>query len=113
MFSWLYGTINIHQKQKYGWIDEIYDVFFLKKFKLLELSHHPFLTFDTFWIDSGPLCVGPIWITFHALSDIKERHGLFEKSMGILPGTIDRMSKYVTASWTGVGNCSPISPPLL
>ena len=27
-----------------------------KKFKLFELSHHPFWTFGTLWIDSGPLC---------------------------------------------------------
>ena len=29
-----------------------------KKFKILEFSHHPFWTFGTLWIDSGPLCDG-------------------------------------------------------
>ena len=49
------------------------------------------------------------------LSDVKERHRLFEKSTGILPGTADSMSKYVTASRSrvGKGDGSPISPPLL
>ena len=56
--------------------------------------------------------VGPIRSVPDTLSDVKERHGLsygFEKSRGILPGTIDRMSKYVTASgpeW-GKGDCGP------
>ena len=40
---------------------------------------------------------------------------LFQKSRGILPSTIDNMSKYVTASRTrvGKGDFSPISPQLL
>ena len=38
---------------------------------------------------------------------------LFEKSRGILPGTVDRMSKYVTAlgpEW-GKGDCGPFESP--
>ena len=57
--------------------------------------------------------VGPIWSTFHTLSCVKECHGIFKKSRRIFPGTVDRMSKYVTASKTrvGKGDCSPIKPP--
>ena len=57
--------------------------------------------------------VGPIWSTFHTLPDVKVHHGLFEKSTGIPTGTIDCMSKYVTASWTTVGKgvCSLIKSP--
>ena len=56
--------------------------------------------------------VDPTWNTFHTLLDVKERHGLFENSRGIAPGTVDRMSKYITASrtWEGKGDCSPINP---
>ena len=60
--------------------------------------------------------VSLIWSTFYALSDVKECHKLFEKRRGMLPVTINRMSKYVTASRTrvGKGDWSPIkSPPVI
>ena len=59
--------------------------------------------------------VSPIWSTFYTLSDVKERHGLFKKSRGILPVPLtvcQNMSLPLGPDWARAV-VARLSPPLL